>query len=68
MNGTEERVDRDVTAVLQALRRWGPASIDQLGIELSAMAWDHDRIQQAVVAAWAAGLLSFDVDDRLVAL
>lgn len=68
MNGTAERLAPDVSAVLLRLRTFGPRTLGQLCHELAGEAWDPDRVERAVVLGWNAGLLSVDVDDRLLAL
>lgn len=59
----------DAATVLALLRERGPRTVDQLCAELAGeSSWDGDRVVQAVAAAWAQNLLSFDAEDWLVLL
>jgi hypothetical protein len=60
--------DTDVARVLRALHRAGPLPLRDLSHEPDLLDWPAQRIEHAVVSAWARNLISFDNRDLVVAL
>lgn len=60
--------ERDVAVVVGLLRRSGPCPFAGLCDVLEQDHWSRDRVEHAVIEAWAQSQLSVDREDRLVAL
>ena len=62
------RVDSDVACVVNALHRSGPIDLGDLGDQPQLTNWGRQRLEHAVVSAWASDLISFDSRDLIVVL
>jgi hypothetical protein len=60
--------DRDVIHVVRALHRWGPQSLPDLVDDPELAGWPAQRVEHAVVTAWAQNVIFVDTRSLLVAL
>jgi hypothetical protein len=58
----------DVAQVVRTLREAGPMRLSDLLRHPDLVGWRSDRLNDAVVVAWADDLISIDPRDLLVAL
>jgi hypothetical protein len=58
----------DATRVVRALHRSGPTALRDLDGQPGLTDWPAERIEHAVVSAWAENLIFVNTRDELVAL
>ena len=60
--------ETDVALVVRALHRSGPTLLGDLPRDPALDGWPAQRLQHAIVSAWARNLIFFDTQDLLVAI